>query len=76
MAKKGQVRKDVTLWSDDVLWFESTYRGMPLSNALAFMLQEFRKLHGDRTPKSYIEAAATAFKESLEDRRKETRNED
>lgn len=73
MTKRGQVRRDCTLWADDVRWFEETYRGLPLSNALAFMLAEFRKLHGDRTPQAYVKAAAEAFKESLEDRRREPR---
>jgi hypothetical protein len=66
---KGQVRKDITLWKSDVEWFEQTYRGLPLSSALAYMLAEFRKLHGDNTPKQYIEAAAKSFKDLLEDRR-------
>ena len=71
--KKGQVRRDITLWESDVVWFEKHYRGMPLSSALAWMLQEFVKLHGRGTPESFREAAATNFKEALEDRRKENR---
>lgn len=72
--KKGQVRKDIVLWSSDVDWFETTYRGMPLSTALAWMLQEFHNLHGKATPKAFVEAAALAFKDVLEDRRKEPRD--
>jgi hypothetical protein len=73
MAKQGQVRKDVTLWKSDVEWFEKTYRGLPLSSALAFMLHEFKELHGDNNPQKYIENAAKAFKEVLEDRRAHSR---
>jgi hypothetical protein len=73
--KKGQVRKDITLWESDVLWFEDTYRGMPLSTALAWMLQEFKRLHGPTTPRAFMEAAVEAFKDTLQDRRKEPRDE-
>lgn len=68
MTKRNQVRKDITLWSDDVQWFENTYRGLPLSNALARMLSEFRKLHGTGTPQVYIEQAARFLKDNLEER--------
>lgn len=71
--KHGQVRKDIVLWSSDVDWFEKTYRGLPLSNALAFLLQEFRKLHGINTPQAYMEQAAQVFKDVLEDRRERQR---
>lgn len=66
MTKRGQVRKDITLWGDDVKWFEDTYRGLPLSNLLARMLTEFRKLHGSGSPQGYVEQAARFFKDELE----------
>jgi hypothetical protein len=70
---KAQVRRDTVLWKEDVDWFETTYRGLPLSNVLASLLHEFRLLHGVNTPKAYIEKASETFKHILEDRRKEPR---
>lgn len=66
--KRGKVRKEVVLWRDDVEWYHEHYRDTPLSNTLAFLLGEFRKIHGDRTPTTNAIAAANSLKKILEGR--------
>jgi len=65
-TKRGKVKKEVTLWKDDVEWFNKHYRETPLSNVLASMLSEFRKLHGDNTPTNNAVAAANSLKKIFE----------
>ena len=73
-AKRGQVKKEITLWRDDVDWYNEHYSSTPLSNVLTNLLHEFRVLHGTKSPKILMGEAAMQLKRTLENALNEQRS--